>query len=582
MATVYKETYTRPLPEGAELFTRKGKRFARWTDAKGKKRTEPVTKDGTRIVLQAKTYTAKYRDGQRIVRKVSTGCRDETAARAVLAELVKRSEHVRSGIMTSEQDAMADHQHTPLADHVEAWLSHLRAKGVTEGRIKTNRQRFFAVADDCRSARLAELSGDALERWLVNKADKGMSAGASNGYREACVGFGNWCIRTRRLSENPFANVPKANTKLDCRRKRRAMTEEELVRLIDAARRRPLLEAMTIRRGKDRGKAMAEVKPETRWQLEALGRERALTYKTLALTGLRKRELASLTVGQVELDGPRPTARLRAADEKNRQGSEIALRADLAADLRQWLADKLEARRDACRACCEALPSHLPPETPILEVPTGLVRILDRDLTLAGIPKRDDRGRTIDVHALRMTFGTHLSKGGVPLRTAQAAMRHSDPSLTANIYTDPRLLDVRAALDALPSLPLDGQPRTEQQKMTGTDGVTPPPRNLVPNLVPDFDDSGKRGTIAGKAALGADRDGREHTRRQVVENAKERRPLPSADKGRHKSEREDLNLRPLRPERSALSKLSYAPCHPAGGMCVRAKQSNFFCRRCKL
>ena len=35
----------------------------------------------------------------------------------------------------------------------------------------------------------------------------------------------------------------------------------------------------------------------------------------------------------------------------------------------------------------------------------------------------DDRGRTIDVHALRHTFGTHLSKAGVPLRTAQAAMR---------------------------------------------------------------------------------------------------------------------------------------------------------------
>jgi site-specific recombinase XerD len=40
----------------------------------------------------------------------------------------------------------------------------------------------------------------------------------------------------------------------------------------------------------------------------------------------------------------------------------------------------------------------------------------------AGIPKRDDRGRTVDVHALRHTFGTHLSKNGVAPRTAQAAM----------------------------------------------------------------------------------------------------------------------------------------------------------------
>ncbi len=39
-------------------------------------------------------------------------------------------------------------------------------------------------------------------------------------------------------------------------------------------------------------------------------------------------------------------------------------------------------------------------------------------------------------------------------RTAQAAMRHSDPSLTANVYTDPKLLDVTGALDKLPFLPL--------------------------------------------------------------------------------------------------------------------------------
>ena len=83
-----------------------------------------------------------------------------------------------------------------------------------------------------------------------------------------------------------------------------------------------------------------------------------------------------------------------------------------------------------------------------------LTRILDRDLAAAGIPKRDERNRVVDVHALRVTFGTHLCAAGVPLRTAQAAMRHSKPELTANIYTDPKLLDVAGAIDALPALAL--------------------------------------------------------------------------------------------------------------------------------
>ncbi len=40
------------------------------------------------------------------------------------------------------------------------------------------------------------------------------------------------------------------------------------------------------------------------------------------------------------------------------------------------------------------------------------------------IDKRNERGRTLDIHALRHTVGTLLSTGGVAPRTAQAAMRY--------------------------------------------------------------------------------------------------------------------------------------------------------------
>jgi hypothetical protein len=54
-----------------------------------------------------------------------------------------------------------------------------------------------------------------------------------------------------------------------------------------------------------------------------------------------------------------------------------------------------------------------------------------------------------------MPFGTMLSKGGVVPRKAQAAIRHSEIKLTMDVYTDPKLLDVHGALDALPSHSLD-------------------------------------------------------------------------------------------------------------------------------
>src|SRR5262245_46622731 len=93
---------------------------------------------------------------------------------------------------------------------------------------------------------------------------------------------------------------------------------------------------------------------------------------------------------------------------------------------------------------------------------------MDRDLKRAGIPKVDDRGRTVDVHALRHTFGTQLGKAGVPLQTARVALRHSAFELTAGVYTGPRLLDVAGAVEALPSLPLNGPPA--EQAATGPTG----------------------------------------------------------------------------------------------------------------
>jgi len=214
-----------------------------------------------------------------------------------------------------------------------------------------------------------------------------------------------------------------------------------------------------------------------------LGIERALIYKTYFLTGLRKSELASLTVGQLELDGPLAYAVLDVADEKNCEGNEIPLRSDLVADLRDWLAGKLTALQADSRQRGEALPLRLPPDTPVFDVPAGLLRILNRDLNFAEIPKVDDRGRTVDVHALRHTFGTHLSKAGVAPRTAQAAMRHSTLDLTMNVYTDPRLLDIHGAVERLPALPLDGT-TNESEAATETAGTA---AAFAPIVAPNSD-----------------------------------------------------------------------------------------------
>ena len=86
----------------------------------------------------------------------------------------------------------------------------------------------------------------------------------------------------------------------------------------------------------------------------------------------------------------------------------------------------------------------------VFNVPTGILRIMNRDLAAAGIDKIDADGCVIHVHSLRHSFGTHLSRAGVAPRVAQAAMRHSDIALTMNTYTDAQLLDTADAIESLP------------------------------------------------------------------------------------------------------------------------------------
>ncbi|HJZ53520.1 MAG TPA: site-specific integrase [Gemmataceae bacterium] len=292
-----------------------------------------------------------------------------------------------------------------------------------------------------------------------------------------------------------------------------------------------------------------------RWQ--SLAHPVYIPLKALVLTGLRMGELASLSVAQLHLDAGAAFAELAAADEKNCQGSYIPIRDDLAADLRAWIAEKLADLQTTAREAGEPVPARLLPGTPEFVVPDRLHKILDRDLKAAGIPKRDDRGRSIDVHALRHTFGTLLSKTGTMPRVAKEAMRHSDIKLTMNVYTDPRLLDVRGAVERLPALPLPPGPggTCEPVRATGTTGSpsgasgssTP---GLAPPLAPTRCKPGQFGSSPGNQGtmIGTNDDIVSVVRSAGAVN--ERTPLTTPVVSGVGSGRRDLNPRPLAPQAS--------------------------------
>jgi integrase len=116
------------------------------------------------------------------------------------------------------------------------------------------------------------------------------------------------------------------------------------------------------------------------------------------------------------------------------------------------LCSDLALRRRTLKDGRTEVPAALPADTRLFRVPQDLVGILDRDLAAAGIAKTDPDGRTVDVHCLRHTFATLLSKAGVVPRMAQELMRHSDIRLTMNVYTHLQLADTAGAVEALPKI----------------------------------------------------------------------------------------------------------------------------------
>src|SRR5271166_4482892 len=179
MGAVFKKTATKPLPTGAEIFTRKDERFARWKNAKGRTRTAPITtgRDGQdRIVITARTYTAKYRDGSGYVQIVPTGCRDETAARSILADLERRAVRVKSKMLTAAEDAVVDHLATPFVEHTTDYLAAHDANGTSSMHRDNVRRALRRVAADCNFSTLADLNRNAFDRWLAARATEKMSA----------------------------------------------------------------------------------------------------------------------------------------------------------------------------------------------------------------------------------------------------------------------------------------------------------------------------------------------------------------------------------------------------------------------
>jgi hypothetical protein len=229
-----------------------------------------------------------------------------------------------------------------------------------------------------------------------------------------------------------------ANPDQDRRHERRALSPEELRRLLNAAQAGPVVCGLN-------------------------GRDRAALYLVALGTGFRANELRHLTPAAFDLDSDPPTISVKAAYSKHRRDDVQPVRRELAEALCAWLADK-------------------PAGQPVFgRFTRNTVDLIRHDLKAAGLPYRDVSDRVADFHSLRHSYVTALAMSNAPVKIVQSLARHSTPTLTLGVYAHVGLFDQSAALDAQPDLsrPERPNPETSALAATGTDG------NLGPAVAPD-------------------------------------------------------------------------------------------------
>ena len=238
------------------------------------------------------------------------------------------------------------------------------------------------------------VTSDSFGLWRA--AQKRFSPKTLNDHLDAVRALLNWMVDRDRIEANPLERVKKMDTQ-GRQKKRRAFTDEEFDSLLKAA-----------------------------------NANRRRVYLTAAYTGLRKAELIQMVWGDLQLDHSQPHILARAVTTKDSNDAFIPVHPDLAAQL------------------IDIRPKDAPDNAPVFPQMRDISHAIRRDMKTAGIERIDGMDRKLDFHALRYTFATMLAKQGVSQRTTQELMRHSDPKLTAMIYTDPTQLPIFAAVENLP------------------------------------------------------------------------------------------------------------------------------------
>jgi site-specific recombinase XerC len=122
-----------------------------------------------------------------------------------------------------------------LSKIVSEFENHLSNRDLTSQRVFEVISKVNRVFSGCGFKRLVDCDSSKAEQFLALLRSEGMSKQTSNHYTKTLKQFGNWVVKTRRTTENPFSDLSILNVQTDRRHDRRPLTAEEFARLVRAA-----------------------------------------------------------------------------------------------------------------------------------------------------------------------------------------------------------------------------------------------------------------------------------------------------------------------------------------------------------
>jgi integrase len=372
---------------------------------------------------------------------VCTGTTDERAAKRIAAKYEAEAALRREGVIDATLERNAIESRRPLSEHVADYKAELESRQNTAKHVRMTIKHIETIIEHCKAESITDLTSAAVRRAIdatrkagnsrvKRKGDrKPSSLRTCNAHLRSIKSFTAWLTDQERCQRDLLHGLKGFNAETDRRHVRRELTADELNYLLQ------------------------HVGSYTTANHNLAGADREMAYRVALGTGLRAKELRSLTPESFDL-GDEPTVTVAAAHSKRRRKDRQPIRADLAAMVKEWLADKPAGQQ---------LFAELPGDTARM-LRTDLARARAAWIAEAGddtaeraereksdfLCYRNVAGEIADFHATRHTFVSALAASGAPVKTVQELARHSTPTLTFGVYAHARPADVSSALAALP------------------------------------------------------------------------------------------------------------------------------------